>query len=80
MLPRPAGRPRLEVPPDHPVPERFDGALLAILRDSPHLDLVRYVAMAVVSRRRDALIDAMREGPWPAPARRRIVEEALALL
>jgi hypothetical protein len=66
--------------PNRAEPEPLEAALLEILRESPHLDLVRYLATAVVARRRQALIEAMREGPWPAPARRLAVEEALALL
>ena len=61
-------------------PEPFEAVLLRFLRDSTHLDLVRYLATAIVARRRTALIAALREGPWPSPTRRGIVEEALALL
>jgi hypothetical protein len=66
--------------PDRARPEPLEAALLGILRDSRHLDLVRYLATAVVARRRQAMIEAMREGPWPAPGRRQAVAEALALL
>jgi hypothetical protein len=61
-------------------PEPFEAVLLRFLRDSAHLDVVRYLATAIVARRQEALIDALREGPWPSPARRGIVKEALGLL
>jgi hypothetical protein len=70
----------LDALPDRAEPAPLEAALLGILRESRHLDLVRYLATAVVARRRQALIEAMREGPWPAPARRQAVQEALALL
>lgn len=70
----------LETLSERPDPEPLEDVLLEFLRESPHLDLVRYVATAAVARRRTALIEALRAGPWPAPARRAIVEEALELL
>jgi hypothetical protein len=65
---------------DRPEPGPLAPALIAFLRESPHLDLVRYLATAVVARHWEEIVEAMREGPWPAPGRRAIVEEALALL
>jgi hypothetical protein len=70
----------LDALPDRPEPEPFEAVLLEFLRESPHLDLVRYLATAVVARHREPLIEALREGPWPVPARREIVEDALRLL
>ena len=70
----------LETLPDRSDPRPIDAALLAFLRESPHLDLVRYLATAIVAGRRETLIAALREGPWPVAARREIVEEALSLL
>jgi hypothetical protein len=65
---------------EHPEPEPLEAVLIEFLRESPHLDLVRYVATTAVARHRTAVIEALREGPWPVPARRAIVEEALGLL
>jgi len=66
--------------PDRGEPERFEAALLGFVRESPHLDLVRYLATTIVARHQETLIEALRAGPWPAPVRRAIVDEALALL
>lgn len=60
-------------------PEPFEAVLLGFVRESRHLDLVRYLATAIVAGHHESLIDALRAGPWPAPARREIVAEALAL-
>jgi hypothetical protein len=65
---------------DRTPPSPFDTLLLRFLRYSPQLDLVRYLATAIVARHREALIEALREGPWPEPDRREIVGEALGLL
>jgi len=70
----------LDALPDRPAPEQLEAVLLGLVRESPHLDLVRYLATAIVAGHRETLIQALRAGPWPAPARRGIVEEALGLL
>jgi hypothetical protein len=53
--------------------------LLGFVRESPHVDLVRYLATAIVASHQEALIEGLRAGPWPTPARRQIVDDALAL-
>lgn len=61
-------------------PERFEAVLLEFLRESPHLDLVRYLAAAIVARHHESLIEALRARPWPVPARGEIVADVLGLL
>jgi hypothetical protein len=65
---------------EHPEAERFAGFLGSFLRESRYLDLVRYLAAAIVAGRRPALIELLREQRDLEGPRGEAVRDGLALL